>query len=184
VDNLSSKTGTTAAAVTFGPVNAARRVVKAVEAQSDVALAAVSYYWKPTGVAKYGVNTIAAFAAANATNLYIAANTSLTNGDYLVYAHADGTCDFLQMIAAGATPSMTNIYVTSGITVAATNGDYLYEVQEKYGVEYGYTAGGTPLQSNATFSAAGDKLVSAPADSPIVIRTTGTARCRVAGTVE
>lgn len=177
-------TGTTSATITFGPVQDARRIVKAVDAQSDVAQATITYYWRPAGTYKYGVNTSAAFAAANATNLYIAANTSLTNGDKIVYVHNNGTCDYLSMIASGATPSMTNIYTSSGITIAATNGDYIYEVQEKGGVEFGYIAGGAVTTSNGTYSVAGDALVATPTDSPLVGVVNGTARCRLQLTVE
>lgn len=147
-----SSTGTDPA-VTFSPKNG-RQIVKAVSASVDVANGVVKFY---TRVAKYAVTGTNSATVINFTNPLAA----VTNGDTVVYVHANGTAEY-DLCAAGGTT--TNCTLTTGITSAWASGDYLYEITQSGQIVVGLST--TAAGTNAILNDSGDIFV-VPGDSPL-----------------
>ena len=148
----------TNAVVVFGPRDG-RQVVKTIYGRTDKQYGLLKLFARPTTSSKFAPATVPAISA---TVIHIADNVgALTNGDRVVYAHANGVAD--QRILSAV--SGTNVTLDSGISIAGAAGDYLYEVSLQ-GV---YMAGtsGTTYGTDAALSLAGD-LFATPGDSPFL----------------
>jgi len=157
-------TGTTAAEVTFGPNPYSQTVIKAIAAESDKAASVVKIYSK---TAKYFPTT----SPTNGATVIAIANTgtAVTNGDHVVYWHADGTVD--KTTVASATTS--NITLAAAITVAGADGDAVYELGQDWQIDLGA----------ASLEKTGDIYYS-PADSPVYVVADGTSACFVAVSID
>jgi len=154
---------TTAAdpAVTFGP-GQGKTVVTAVSASSDVANGAIKFYGR-TG--KYAPATVP---GASATNVLIT-NTgiAITNSDKIVYLHKDGTAEYRTIVLG----DLTNIVLSSAITGAGTNGDYVYDL-----VQIGQMVVGDSLTyagTNAILNVSGYTVLVTEGDSPLYVSLDG-----------
>jgi hypothetical protein len=168
--------GTTSAALTFGP-GPARTVVDSVYATTDKENGAVAIYARgsfgkaaPTSSPTNGADVVS---VANA-NFAVAAG--LTTNDSVVYVHANGTCAYRTISAATA----STVTLSSALTTAGASGDYLYEVTQQGSIVVGFD--GADAGTNDTLVTSGKVFVT-PADSPLYMVLDGTAACKLMATV-
>lgn len=166
--------GTTSAAVTFGPTRG-QMVVKSINATSDKLNSAVTLYARPSSLSKYAPT---ATPSLSATHIKIT-NTgyALTTNNSCVYVHANGTCDYRTI----STATLTNVTLSSGITVAGAAGDYLYEVTAQGAAVVGYY--GTGTGTNDALNLSGD-LFAVPGDSPLYVVLDGSGTAKLMVTVD
>ena len=165
-------TGTTSAAVTFGPTRG-RTTVTTIYASSDKLNSVVKVYAKGSA----GKTAVTAAPTNGQTVIYIAnasyaATGGYTTNDHVVYKHRDGTCDYATVSAATA----TNITLSSGVSQAGTTSDYVYEVtqQAEYLVGFYGTGSGTNDALNLT-----GEVFTGPGDSPVYVVLDGTAHAKL-----
>lgn len=155
-------THATAAAVTFGPRNGPRDVTF-VSAESDKAASFIVIQGRSNkaNVLLAVTNGATAINIPNATYAF-------TNGDAVVFAHADGTLDYTTLSGS----STTNVTLAAGVSKAGTTDAVLYEMTNQLRIELGAT--------NTT--ASGEPLYRSPGDSPIRVSVDGTSACWIAAT--
>jgi hypothetical protein len=157
-------TGSTSAALTFGPGGGKSDVVY-LTAKSDKAASLIKIY-EIGGAERVGVTT----APTNgATQISVSSITGFATNDIVVYVHSDGTVlkSTVSGIAAG------KITMAAGISKAGTTSDYLYEVTQAFQIACGAT------QLNLS----GSPIFTSRAASPVYIVVDGTSACQVAATV-
>lgn len=148
---------TDAASVVFGP-KPGEQMVSSLITSCDKALGTAKFYGRAGN--KYAP---AANAASGATNVFIT-NTGIdvTNGDYVVYVHNDGTLDLLTCVAS----SLTNAAFSSGITLVGTNGDYVYDLTQLGQMTLADNSAGPGTNKLAQIT--GD-VFAVPGDSPLYV---------------
>jgi hypothetical protein len=167
-------TGTTSAAVTFGP-SQGRPVIKHIHAVSDKLGAVCKIY------AKGGVGKVKCTSAASASATHIPiTNTGvgLTTNDPVVVVHATGNIEYRTLTGYN---SATNVTLSSGLTYALTTSDYIYELAQ--GAEMLVGGFGTGAGTNDTFTATGE-VYAGPGDSPLYVVVDGTNVSKINATVE
>ncbi len=145
-------TTTNSAAIDFGPNAWGPVVVKSLFASSDSATATVKFY------VKSGDRVTPTVAPALAATVIECVNTdyALTNGDEVIYFHpAADAVDYRAI--SGATAS--NVTLSSGISVAGTLANQIYELTQGGEISLGTTA----------MSEQGDYLFVSATDSPVRI---------------
>lgn len=155
--------GTTSAALTFGPRHG-RQVIKSVYAATDLAGGVVKFY------AIGGAGKLAPTAVpTNAADVIYVANTGnlLTTNDVVVYVHANGTLDKTTVSAN----TSSNCTLAAGITVAGAAGDYIYEQTQQGQILVGLA--GTAVGTSDVLNASGD-VFAVPGDSPCYVVLDGT----------
>jgi Tfp pilus assembly protein FimT len=160
--------GTTSATVLFGPGAYGKTVVKSVNASTDKAGGVVKFY------ARGGAGRVAPSAVAtNGQAVLSVANAgyTFTNGDYVVYAHVDGTTH--QTTVSDATTN--TVTLAAGLTQAGASGDYLYEVTQQGQILVGLL--GTGVGTNDVLNLSGEALFATPSASPLYVVLDGTAAC-------
>lgn len=160
--------GATSAAVTFAPGSLGRTLVKAVAATTDKAGGVVKFY------ARGGAEKVLPSATpTNGAFVIDLVNTgyAFTNGDVVVYVHANGVCDRTTIADA----SLTNVTLTAAITAAGATGDALYELTQQGQMLVGML--GTGVGTNDVLNVSGDVLFASPMDSPLYVVLDGTAAC-------
>ncbi len=170
-------TGTTSAAVLFGPASG-RQVVKSVYAATDKAGGAVKFYAR--GSAGKAAPTELATNAADViyiANPSFATTAGFTTNDMVVYVHANGVMDYTTI--AGATAS--NVTLTAGITVAGASGDYLYELTQQGQILVGLA--GAAVGTNDVLHTSGD-VFAVPGDSPCRAVLDGTSNAVLQATMQ
>lgn len=150
-----SKWATTAAgatiANTYGP-SAAGFMVKNLYATSDKAASLVKFYAKGGGE-KLAITTAS---TSGAQVVYCSnADQSFTNSDVVIYKHANGTL-LATTISSVTTGTIT---LATGITLAGTTEDVIYEVTEQNRLACGAT----------TVNPASGYIWAVPGDSPLYI---------------
>jgi len=156
--------GTTSAALTFGP-NSGRQVIKSVYAATDKAGGAVKFY------ARGGAGKLAPTATAtNGATIISVANTGnlLTTNDIVAYVHANGTIDQTTVTAN----TSSNCTLAAGITVAGSAGDYIYELTQQGQILVSEAV--TDVSATAVLNTAGDVVFAILGDSPCYAVLDGT----------
>lgn len=162
-----SSTGTDPA-VTFGP-KWQPQLVKSLQTSCDVALGAVKFY---TRTGKYAVTSTNSATVINFVNT----SQAVTNGDRVVYVHANGAMD-TDTIASCTTTSAT---LTVGITVAWTSGDYLYDLTQSHQI---VVADNTAAAGTNKLADLSDAFI-IPPDSPCYVTMDGATNSCLSVTVE
>ena len=161
-------TGTVSAAVSFGPVPG-KRTVTAVYALTDTNANAAVSFWARGGAGRVGTT---ANATNTATQIFVSnTGNALTTNETVVYVHFNGTLD-TTTISANTT---SNITLAAGITVAGTNGDYVYEVTKQG--EYGFDVTGAVNGQTNKYGATTGKVFVSPGDSPVYCELNGASKC-------
>jgi hypothetical protein len=146
------------------------QVVKSLQTSCDVALGAVKFYTRTGKYAVTGTNSATVVKIANTTQ-------AVTNGDIVVYVHANGTIN-KDTIASCTT---TNVTLSTGISIAWSSGDYLYEVEQSGQIVVADNSAAAGTNKLADFS--GDVFV-IPADSPLYAVMDGATNTCLSITVE
>lgn len=166
--------GTTSAAVTFGPGSGVTSV-KTAYCTTDKSGATLKFYAR-TGK-QFNVNS--AYPAAAATNFYVTnGDYDLTNSDTIAYVHKDGTAEFRTI----STASTSNCTLTAGLTYAGTNGDWVVEMSLQ-GAPGFSTAGAAAGSTNVYASFEGDSVFDTPGHSPLYGVLDGTSNAVLTVTV-
>ena len=145
-----------AAAVTSGP-QPGKIVVKSISTSCDVALGLVKFY---TRAGKYAPSIV----PTNGQTVIALSNPSLalTNGDRVVYAHANGTLDTTTLSAA----TTSNVTLSAGISSAGVAGDFLYDMQLSGKIVAADNS--AAVGTNKLLNMAGEVFVT-PGDSPLYV---------------
>jgi hypothetical protein len=141
------------ARVNFGAIDGPR-ILKNVSVETGATAKKVLFY------ARTGSPVLpTALTTTNAT----AAQTSvaITNGDVVIYQHANGVCDYLTVASA----TTANIYFTSAPSAAWASGDVIYELAQIGSMSIGVTNG----DGVAILNTSGDALIVTPNDSPLSV---------------
>lgn len=153
--------GSTSAAVTFGPGTVLTQI-KSAYATSDTAAGYLKIYARggagkraPTATPTNGATVISIL---NTGNAY-------TTNDIVAYVHANGTTD-LRTVSENTT---TNLTLSSGISVAGAAGDYVYELTQQGQITVG----------SGNLATAGDYVFATPGDSPLYCVVNATNACAV-----
>lgn len=172
--DLQSKyaTGTTSAAVTFGPGGGVS-VVKGLFASSDKLNSVAKIYARSGNKVKPS----SAQSVVGTTILMTNTGYAFTNSDSVVVSHANGTVDYRTVSSA----TLTSIVVNANTSYALTTEGRVYEVSQQGEMLIGYKP--TATSTNALLNLSGD-LFATPGDSPIYIVVDGTAACKVTATVD
>ena len=156
--------GTTSAAVTFGP-QSSQSVIKSLYATTDKAGGTAKLYaWDqvatltPTAAPTNGATVIAVANSAGA----------LTTNDMVVYVHDTGTVEY-RTISASSTNSVT---ISSALTEAGTTGDRIYELAQVAQLDFDSSGAGVGTNKYGSFS--GDAVYVSPGGSPIYAVVDGT----------
>lgn len=156
-------TGSTSAAVTFGPNVYGQRVIKSLYANTDTEGGAVKIYARGSAgkvaPAETPTNGQSVIVISNASGLF-------TNSDHVAYVHANGTVDKTTLSSV----TSTTITFAAAITVAGATGDYVYELTQQGQILVGYD--GTSPGALDGVATSGDVFVG-PADSPIYLVVDG-----------
>lgn len=109
------------AILTFGPSPSGFKLT-GLYAQSDTTTAPVVFYGRGTGSKRYTPSAT----PTNGQTVIALANTAIatSNGDHVVYVHANGVLDKTTVASA----TLTNVTLTAAITATGASGDYLYEI--------------------------------------------------------
>jgi len=165
--------GTTSAAVTFGPGDGSRQVVKSVYATTDKEDGAVKIY------ARSGARLAPSSAPTASTNVPLSnATYAITNSDAIVYVHADGVLDYRTITIADP----TYVYLSSALSQAGSTADRIYELSQQGEIVVGFDGANTG--TNDTLATAGEMVFSGPGDSPLYLVIDGTAACKLTATVD
>jgi hypothetical protein len=166
-------TGTSSAAVTFGP-QTGQQVVKSLYATSD----------KEDGAAKFYVwNQVATKSPATApTNGQVLLTLNniglvLTTNDVVVYSHSTGTAVY-RTISSSSTGTVT---LSSGLTEAGTTDDRIYELTQGGQIVVGYD--GATVGTADGLPTAGD-VFATPGGSPLYVLLDATSNAVLQVTVE
>ncbi len=156
--------GTTSAAVTFGPAGGGRIVVKSVCATCDKEDGAVKFYARG-GAGKKAITT--AQSAASTTCAVSNASYGFTTNDTVVVVHANGTSEYRTI----STASTTSVVLNSATSAALTTDGFIYEVTQLGQIVVGFD--GAAAGTNDTVAVAGD-VFATPGDSPLYAVLDGT----------
>ena len=170
-------TGSTSAAVTFGPKKTAGCILKSLFAVSDKLSSVVKVYARPASLSKFLVSITL---SNGATHIPITnTGSAIGNSATVVYWHANGTCDL--RATAGSGNSATNITLSSGISAAGASGDYVYLITQQGSMQVGFW--GTGAGTNDVLSLQGE-VFGTGADSPLYLVLDGTSACTINATVD
>jgi len=162
--------GTTSAAVTFGPASS-QLTVKGLYAVTDKSTASLKLYaWDK-------VKPESPTTAPAATNIIYVSNSDSQYGtsDKLVYVHSNGTVDYRTVSSA----TTSNVTLNAAISQAGTTSDKLYELTQVFQPDFDVTGAGVGTNKYGKFE--GDVWVGL---GPLYIVVDGTSNAVINATVK